>query len=121
MVRRWIGYSQNIKRTRQEQIEYEENLAASIEEGRELLESGEVTANFFIKSLCEKWEELFYYEEQLTKAEKAIQRFAWERYNWKRKLHQANAKIAKLQGKGFIPTDLILPKRKQSDFLLKND
>lgn len=117
MTKGWIGYSQNIRRSKKEQVQYEKDLAASIAEELENFRVGETTTEFYITSFCQKWEEQFYFEEQLNKAEKAIQRFAWERYNWKRKVHKLNAKIAKLEGRDFLPTDLVLPKKKQSDFL----
>ena len=53
---------------------------------------------------------------QLEKAEKAIMRFGWERYNYKRRLHQSYRKNAILQGKEFIDTDLILPKTSFQEF-----
>lgn len=53
---------------------------------------------------------------QLEKAEKAIMRFAWERYNYKRRLHKSYKKNATLVGKEFIDTDYILPKKPFEEF-----
>lgn len=53
---------------------------------------------------------------QLEKAEKAIMRFGWERYNYKRRLHQSYQKNALLSGKDFIETDYIFPKKNFSEF-----
>ena len=54
---------------------------------------------------------------QLEKAEKAIMRFAWERYNYKRRLHAAYRKNALILGKDFfVETDYILPKKSLQEF-----
>ena len=54
---------------------------------------------------------------QLEKAEKAIMRFASERYNYKRRLHQSYQKNALLRKKDFMmETDCILPKKSAKEF-----
>ena len=54
---------------------------------------------------------------QLEKAEKAIMRFAWERYNYSRRLHQSYRKNALLRKKDFMmETDCIFPKKSAKEF-----